>query len=453
LPLIDDASRGGDWDRETGPAEGDLRPDTRARLVCRQSGRTDVVELADGEEVLFGRSDVVTIRVEDIKASRRHVRVRLVGGTFHVQDLGSRNGTLLNGRTLGKEECALVTGGVVRIGDCEIILATASPGPRGDLSSEPEGEGVTEDIVIADPEMHKVAELARKVARSNASVLLLGETGVGKDVFARRIHAGSTRADKPFVRLNCGAIPGALFESQLFGHERGAFTGADRKRDGLVHTAHGGTLFLDEIGELSLAEQVKLLHLLENRTFVRIGGTTEIAADVRVICATHRDLQADVDSGRFRADLYYRISSFVITVPPLRTRPREIVVMAYSFTKALASRAGENVPDLSRAFIESLSGYAWPGNVRELRNAVEHAMVVAEGATLEVEHLPAALTSAAAPASSPLPGIQRDLAARERESIEAAIEAEGGNQTRAALRLGMSRRTLVYKLARWRREG
>jgi len=438
----------GDWDRETeldDAEEPEAPNDSRALLVCRQPTRTDVVEIREGEQAVFGRSGDVTLRVEDSKASRRHVAVRLVGGTLHVEDLGSRNGTLVNGRVLRGASCAVAGSGVVRIGDCEIILATATV--RSVVADAPTKEA--DEIVVADPEMQKVLALAQKVARASTTVLVLGETGVGKDVLARRIHALSRRRDQPFVRINCGAIPDALLESELFGHEKGAFTGADRRKIGLVEAAKGGTLFIDEIGELTAAAQVKLLHVLENRTLTRLGGATEIPVDVRIVCATHRDLKSDVKTGRYRADLFYRISSFALAIPPLRERPSEVVVFAHSFAEAFARAAGDPSPVISHEFAQALSGYSWPGNVRELKNAVEHAMVVADGGELTAECLPPEVRGAQREAWG---GVKKELADLERERIERAIGDEGGNQTRAAARLGMSRRTLVYKLARWKRE-
>jgi DNA-binding NtrC family response regulator len=271
---------------------------------------------------------------------------------------------------------------------------------------------------------------------------------VGKDVMARSIHASSPRRDGPLVRVNCGAVPELLVEDELFGHEKGAFTGADRRRAGLFEAAHGGTLFIDEIGELAPAAQVKLLHVLENRMVRRIGGTTDVPVDVRVVCATHRDLRAEVQAGRFRSDLFFRVSAFTIAIPPLRERPREILALAHAFADGLARSSGLPRPRLAPDFEQTLTAYAWPGNARELRNAVEHAMVLAAGATLTAECLPAELRDAPAGVT----GVREELAHLERARIEQALAEEGGNQTRAAARLGMPRRTLVHKLAKWRRD-
>jgi transcriptional regulator with PAS, ATPase and Fis domain len=287
------------------------------------------------------------------------------------------------------------------------------------------------------------------------TVLILGEAGSGKDVLAQRVHVWSTRALQPFVRINCAGIPESLLESELFGYERGAFTGADRRKVGYFETANGGTIFLDEIGELSEGAQVRLLHVLENRTVTRLGGTTPNPIDVRVVCATHRDLQTLVAEERFRADLYYRISPFVLHVPPLRQRLTEMELLANVFVRQLAAQVGSPQPMIAPDAIALLMRYDWPGNVRELRNAVEHAFVMAEGASIRKEHFAPQFrgTGAANRQASTSGPIRQRLMAVELQTINEALAAEGGNQTRAAQRLGIPRRTLVYKLAQYRRKG
>jgi DNA-binding NtrC family response regulator len=316
------------------------------------------------------------------------------------------------------------------------------------------GSGVAdtrEGVVVADPAMVQVFQLARKLASVQTTVLILGETGVGKEVIAEQIHRWSARAQGPFVRLNCASLPETLLESELFGHERGAFTGADRRKIGYLEGAQGGTLFLDEIGELPLAVQVKLLNVLENREVRRLGGTQEHPIDVRVISATHRDLQSEVASGRFREDLYYRLSAFTLHVPPLRERQAEIALIAEMFARESARRAGRPAPSIDPTAIAALQRHPWPGNVRELRNAMEHAVVLADRGRIGAEHLPESVRRREAPlASSPHASTVKDkLADLERRSIEEALAAEGGNQTRAARRLGMSRRALIYKIEKY----
>jgi DNA-binding NtrC family response regulator len=265
------------------------------------------------------------------------------------------------------------------------------------------------------------------------------------------------------VRLHCAALAESLLEAELFGNEKGAFTGADKRRSGFIEAAHGGTLFLDEVGELPPQTQVKLLRVVENRTVVRLGSTTETPVDVRFVCATHRDMEEEVKAGRFRQDLYYRISAFTIRVPPLRERQIEIPILAEQYLRQLAS-GGEMPPRLHPETAAALCRYAWPGNVRELRNAMEHALVNVDGGVVLPSHLPAKIagssaappprkppapTAPAAPATSGENVLPLELEQIERERIVAALALDSGNRTRAAARLGVSRRTLIYKLNKY----
>ncbi len=309
-------------------------------------------------------------------------------------------------------------------------------------------------VCVADPAMMKVFRVAQRVARTDTTVLILGETGSGKEVLAEQLHKFSARAARPYVRLNCASLPETLLSSELFGHERGAFTGADRRKVGYFEAANGGTLLLDEIGELSLSMQVKLLRVLENRTVLRLGATAEVPVDVRVICATHRDLQAMVSEGTFREDLYYRVSAFTLTVPPLRERPIEVGLLTELFVRQHAERMGMAPPAVSDAVLAALTSHRWPGNVRELRNAIEHAFVMCDGDTILPEHLPESLRTPAHEAApgtdvAAAGGVKDKLEQIERASIVKALADEGGNQTRAAKRLGMSRRALIYKLGKY----
>jgi two-component system, NtrC family, response regulator AtoC len=316
-------------------------------------------------------------------------------------------------------------------------------------------DDVPKGVCIADPAMLKVFRVARRVAKTDTTVLVLGETGVGKEVLAEQLHLFSARAAKPYVRLNCASLPETLLSSELFGHERGSFTGADRRKIGYFEAADGGTLLLDEIGELSLSMQVKLLRVLENRTVLRIGATQEIPVDVRVICATHRDLQTEVAEGRFREDLYYRVSAFSLLVPPLRERPTEVGLLAELFMRQHAERMGIEAPRLDDAVVAALTGHNWPGNVRELRNAIEHAFVMCDDDTITLEHLPETLRAAAGPTAeattttSGETSVKDKLEQIERASLVKALGDENGNQTRAAKRLGMSRRALIYKMGKY----
>ena len=422
----------------------------QAFLIVRTGDRLTFLELQDPGEWVVGRGADAGVVVDDPQVSRRHATIQLQSDVLSITDLGSRNGTIINGRALRGETARIATGDTIEIGACQLIVATHS---GRTTTAQPRAAGTESvDVVLADPEMARVYASARKVAPMPTTVLILGETGSGKDVLARRIHAWSARSAKPFVRINCAGIPEALLETELFGHERGAFTGADRRKAGYFETAAGATVFLDEIGELSAGAQVKLLNVLETHTVTRVGGTLETPVDVRVLCATHRDLPALVAEGRFRADLYYRISPFKIQIPPLRERPNEIELLANVFVRQLAERAGMPAPTIAPDAIAMLQRHRWPGNVRELRNAVEHAYVMAEGVTLRGEHFATELKERpASPAEVSDAPVRKKMADIERKTIEEALAAEGGNQTRAAARLGLPRRTLVHKLTQYRR--
>lgn len=318
-------------------------------------------------------------------------------------------------------------------------------------ADQEETQDLPKGVCLADPAMMKVFRVARRVAKTDTTVLVLGETGVGKEVLAEQLHKFSQRADRPYVRLNCASLPETLLSSELFGHERGAFTGADRRKVGYFEAADGGTLLLDEIGELSLSMQVKLLRVLENRTVLRLGATSEIPVDVRVICATHRDLPKDVTEGRFREDLYYRVSAFALTVPPLRERPTEVGLLAELFIRQHAERMGVPTPAIGDAALATLTSHRWPGNVRELKNAIEHAFVMCDGDVILPDHLPESTGGAETgqTGGDAVGGVKDKLAQIERASIVKALDDENGNQTRAAKRLGMSRRALIYKMGKY----
>lgn len=294
----------------------------------------------------------------------------------------------------------------------------------------------TGSIVAEHPSMVRVFDLVRKVASTNATVLVTGESGTGKEILARLIHDNSARAQRVFVPVNCAALSPTLIESELFGHEKGAFTGAAVQHTGRFERAHSGTLFLDEIGELDANLQTKLLRVLQERTFERVGGTRQITVDVRVVAATNRNLKDQVKEGKFRQDLYYRISAFPIEVPPLRERGSDISKLAQFFLARAARDIGKPTPHLSAGAESLLGGYAWPGNVRELENMMERAAILAEG-EVRAEHL--AITEDA----PSRPVRFREI---ERKAIEDALADNGGNRTRAARQLGISLRTLQYRL-------
>jgi len=304
-------------------------------------------------------------------------------------------------------------------------------------------------VVGASAAMREVMDLALRVAPFPSTVLLTGESGSGKEAVARAIHGASPRGERPFVAVNAGAIPENLLESELFGHEKGAFTGADRAREGMFEEADGGTLFLDEIGELSLPLQVKLLRVLQERSIRRVGGTGERAVDVRVLAATARDLVEEVKAGRFRDDLFYRINVVQIHIPPLRARPEDVPPLAEHFVRRHAQRLGIETPGMPRALLPVLAAYSWPGNVRELENVVERALVLSGGEVRE-EHLPPHVRTGRQlfdiPDDDSDLSVKRRLPALEKTLIQRALERCAGNRTRAAELLDLSVRALSYKI-------
>jgi transcriptional regulator with GAF, ATPase, and Fis domain len=332
------------------------------------------------------------------------------------------------------------------IGSTRIVVVASS---RDSVRPETHGPVVGtvasgSDVVAVDPAMVSLLALVRRLAASDLPVLVQGETGSGKEVVARLLHRHSRRAGREFLGVNCAALPESLAESELFGHERGSFTGADARKGGVFERADGGTLLLDEVGELSTPNQARLLRVLQEHTLTRVGGTRAVPVDVRVVAATNRDLLVDVARGRFREDLYFRLNGVTVAVPPLRSRPRDIVPMA---ERVLAERGGGW--HLGQGVAAVLQSYRWPGNVRELRNAIECAIALAEGSELRVEHLPPAVRGDLEPTVGDEPsGLRTKVDDLERRSILAALDAAGWNQSRAAQNLGISRRGLIYKMER-----
>jgi DNA-binding NtrC family response regulator len=316
-----------------------------------------------------------------------------------------------------------------------------------------------ENIIGRSAAMRAVLERVKVAAPAPTTVLIVGESGTGKELIANAIHQHSPRAARSFVALNCGAIPGEILEAELFGHERGAFTGAHQRRTGKVELAHGGTLFLDEISELSPDLQVKLLRVLEDRKITRVGGNEEIEVDFRLVAATNRDLDAEVASGRFRQDLYYRLKVVTIALPPLRQRPEDILPLVDHFVEQFNRQLGRKVRRLTPELLDSLRGLGWPGNVRELRNVVENMVLFCQSEELGVGDLPpeyrragTSVTAAAEPAQPSVPAgvagpyLPRPMADIEKEAILGALAYTHGHRAKAANVLGIGLRTLQRKL-------
>jgi len=302
--------------------------------------------------------------------------------------------------------------------------------------------------------MREIDRVLRTVAPKDVGISLVGESGTGKEILARRVHELSSRRSGPFIPINCAAVPDALFESELFGHEKGAFTGATERVRGKIEAAHGGTLFLDEIGEMPIGVQAKLLRFLENRKFMRVGGTEKISVDARLVSATLRPLEEEVKAGRFRADLFYRIQGITLRVPLLRDRPADLGPLIQQFLHQTAAKHGTVPVRLTRAAMAALRAHSWPGNIRELRNVVELVTLMREGKQVRVRDLPDVVQRALPAAASRSDArttievsLDEPLDASIRRVLDAALEIEAGNRSRAAARLGISLRTMQRYVA------
>jgi len=565
-------------------------------LLVVEDGSSRILVLPRDGEVVAGRDPDVEVRVKNEAASRRHAQITLRDGRAEVKDLGSRNGTEVNGEPLSAPR-ALSTGDAVAVGEATLIFHSerrrASPGAallgadalrkrleqevergtryerplallslsvtpverlaafrvpaylraidvaglgddghllvilpelrpdqgeaeaarflqtltrngfsarggmaccpddgcdaetllavaRAAATSAPAGRVATAKsgatrlelgdrvVVLADPAMVRLYQLIRRLAQSALPVLISGETGSGKENAAFAIHHFSARAQGPFVAINCAALPETLAESELFGHEKGAFTGAAAAKAGRLESAEGGTVFLDEVGELPLVVQAKLLRALDERRITRLGAVRDKPIDVRIVAATNRELEKEVRAGGFRQDLFFRLGAATVVLPPLRDRPREIGLLSRTFLAAVCAREGRPEPELSAAALRQLSSYRWPGNVRELKNAMEYVAATTFDDVIEPWHLPERIapeapveTTPALPAFVPPSGpatavgppsrqtfrpIAEEVRALERRRMEEALSASSGNQTRAAALLSMPLRTFVLKL-------
>ncbi len=412
-----------------------------ARLRVRAGGRERTVPVTSAG-VVVGKDPTCDAPVDDAFVSTHHLRIEPQGSAWALVDLGSTNGTFISGARVARAELPL--GVPVQLGDAEIVLE-----PR-EAEEAPRAEAF-EGMISRDPSMRQVFELVERVGASDAAATILGETGTGKELVARALHARSGRRDGPFIPVNCSAIAASLIESELFGHEKGAFSGAERMRKGAFEEADRGTIFLDEIGELSLDLQPKLLRVLELGEVKRVGASRPITVNVRIVAATHRDLRAQVRAGRFREDLFYRLCVVPITVPPLRQRKGDVLALAETFL-ARASPRGLAVRWSPEATAR-LEGYDWPGNVRQLRNVVQRALLF-RGEGLVVP--PAAVTFEDTRTTPADTGDDDTMYVRgltleeiEREAIRLSLRRNRGKRAAVVKELQIAKSTVMKRIGQW----
>jgi len=420
------------------------------RHDCRAFELPVVGELAIGRDV---DADVV---VDDRSVSRCHARLIAAGGEVRIVDRGSRNGTRVNGVAIDGARL-LASGDEIAIGDAVLVLHLPRRIEVPIAADEAPLQIGEREVIVADPVMVRIYELLARIGRGDLTVLVCGETGVGKENAAYAVHHHSARRAGPFISINCAAIQETLAESELFGHEKGAFSGAACTKAGLLEAAAGGTVFLDEVGELPLAVQAKLLRAVEARRVTPVGSLRERELDVRIVAATNRDLDDEVRAGRFRRDLLYRLNAATVVLPPLRERPRELVLLSRVFLDEACRRVGRAVPAIAPSAMRALAAHGWPGNVRELRNTMELVAVTVEGDVVEARDLelairldaPATLSVPVAEGSSPGPGfrpITEEVSQLEARRMAEALDATGGVHTRAAALIGMPLRTFTTKV-------
>jgi transcriptional regulator with PAS, ATPase and Fis domain len=405
----------------------------------------------------IGRGESNVVRVDDPLASRAHARLH-VGDAMFIEDVGSVNGTRIKDQPLKPgERVAITIGETVQIGSSVLIVQRRTTQPDLIRPETLRDEGAALPATATVPvqarsgdAMLRVHALAERAAAGTINVLITGETGVGKELLAEAVHKKSPRHDGPYVCLNCAALSETLLESELFGHERGAFTGALAAKPGLLETAAGGTVFLDEVGELPMATQAKLLRVIETRQVTRLGSVKPRRIDTRFIAATNRNLEVEVGRGAFRQDLYFRLNGITLSIPPLRHRVGEIRPLAETFVRQICNDLGRPAPIVPSTIYALLESYSWPGNIRELKNIMERAVLLCTGAVLEKENLPLDKLQPGAGATSGSTDAKEistvGAARSERERIVDALAACAGNQSRAAKLLGIPRRTFVSKL-------
>ncbi|MFT3691831.1 MAG: sigma 54-interacting transcriptional regulator [Kofleriaceae bacterium] len=410
------------------------------KLRVRVDGGPDAGSICapdDSNKLAIGTAEDNALVLRDPTVSRYHLELARTADGVAITDLGSRNGTWVSGVRI--ERATVTAGAQIKIGDTTLTVEDAGQSvqpPATDVPRNAEFVGESEAI-------REVARLVHKLARVDSSVLIQGETGVGKEVVARAIHEASPRREHELVIVDCGSMPASLIASLLFGHERGAFTGADQRRAGAFERANGGTVLLDEIGELPLDVQPALLGVLERRAFTRVGGSQSIDVDVRVLAATHRDLRAEVNAGRFRADLYYRLAVAKILIPPLRERPDDIELLVAHFVQRLTGVA--ELGPLAPA-IDQLKAHPWSGNVRELRNVVEAAVVMGELDLGGDRTIPTATPTSGSQILAYRDARAAALTRFEADYLKLLIERSGGNASEAARLARMDRPYLLTLL-------
>ena len=464
-------------------------------VIC--DGNLMVYPLPSSGQLVIGRSEDADIRIQHASVSREHALLR-IGPPCTIEDLGSLNGTQLQGqRLVPKQPQVFGPDQVIAIGAVLLVrqgtnqetavsqqlLSGESTYPANDPVETKYDANDLEavDIVVRDPEMKKIYELTERISKSDLNCVLLGETGVGKQVVAELLHRSSPRASEKFVHLNCATLPENLLESELFGYEAGAFTGARKRKIGLLESARGGTVFLDEVAEMPLTTQAKLLQAVETGGVMPVGGIEKRPIHVRYVSATNRDIEAEIARGHFRRDLFYRLNGITIAIPPLRERPVEIIPLAERFASRIAKQMAKPPPELSPEARAVLEEHAWPGNVRELRNVIERAVVLCNDGVIGVEHLPKKPRAVSVPdtgnpsASRQGPprstdrldaetfryaipsqeelypekhqgSLKSQIFDLERDRIMRALDACAGNQAAASEMLGISRSTLVRRL-------
>jgi two-component system, NtrC family, response regulator HydG len=391
-------------------------------------------------EITIGKDPDSHVVLDDRFASSHHFRLTRRGNVFHLKDLGSTNGTFVNGSRVLEGEIAI--GAVIRVGESEMVIE-----PQPKQGEAPNFEGMVGD----DPGLGRVRDVIERVAPSTAAVLIFGETGTGKELVARAIHNRSPRAQGPFIPINCAAISKEIIESELFGHEKGAFTGATAQRRGAFEEANEGTLFLDEIGELPLDLQAKLLRALELGEIRRVGSSKPMRVDVRVVAATNRDLMGDTREGRFREDLYYRLCVIPVQIPPLRQRKGDLITIAEHFIRVFSPT--DATVTLSSGARNRLASHRWPGNIRELKNVIHRALLLRRGPSIEAEDIAFEEVGLFSGASKPggggedvvyLPGkAMKDI---EREVLEKALRRNKGNREATAEELKVARSTVFARI-------